>query len=87
MRNRRFDAALHAMNRSPPRKRESTDNVKAGLSPPKDGVLSHAYVPAMTSENGLPLIRHARPRAGHPRLNSIAARKGVDGRDKPGHDK
>jgi hypothetical protein len=23
---------------------------------------------------------------GHPRLNSIAARKGVDGRDKPGHD-
>jgi hypothetical protein len=31
--------------------------------------------------------RHARPCAGHPRLDSVAARKDVDGRDKPGHDK
>ena len=30
--------------------------------------------------------RHARARPGHPRLDSIAASKDVDGRDKPGHD-
>jgi hypothetical protein len=30
--------------------------------------------------------RHARLYAGHPRLESLAAPKGVDGRDKPGHD-
>src|SRR4051812_745692 len=32
-----------------------------------------------------PHDRHARPRAGHPRL-SFAFTKDVDGRDKPGHD-
>jgi hypothetical protein len=41
-------------------------------------------------ERGLLLIRHARPRAGHPRLTLLqtktAANKDVDGRDKPGHD-
>jgi seryl-tRNA synthetase len=31
------------------------------------------------------LIRHARPRAGHPRLKLLEG-KDVDGRDKPGHD-
>jgi hypothetical protein len=31
-------------------------------------------------------FRHARPRAGHPRLDGISKSKGVDGRDKPGHD-
>jgi hypothetical protein len=30
------------------------------------------------------LLRHARPCAGHPRLP--LRKKGVDGRDKPGHD-
>ena len=30
--------------------------------------------------------RHARPRAGHPRLHLIANIQDVDGRDKPGHD-
>src|SRR6185312_90745 len=33
----------------------------------------------------LPLTRHARPCAGHPRLG-YRAKKDVDGRDKPGHD-
>jgi hypothetical protein len=33
-----------------------------------------------------PLRRHARPCAGHPRLNGRAKFKDVDGRDKPGHD-
>jgi hypothetical protein len=32
------------------------------------------------------LLRHARPCAGHPRLRSVSAPKGVDGRDEPGHD-
>jgi hypothetical protein len=31
-------------------------------------------------------LRHARPCAGHPRLDGISKIKGVDGRDKPGHD-
>jgi hypothetical protein len=31
-------------------------------------------------------VRHARPCAGHPRLEAIALEKNVDGRDKPGHD-
>jgi len=34
----------------------------------------------------LPLRRHARRYAGHPRLNGIANTKDSDGRDKPGHD-
>jgi len=31
-------------------------------------------------------LRHARPCAGHPRLDGISKSKDVDGRDKPGHD-
>jgi hypothetical protein len=33
-----------------------------------------------------PPLRHARPCAGHPRLDSAQTRKDVDDRDKPGHD-
>ena len=33
------------------------------------------------------MIRHAPPRAGHPRLSLPMLSKGVDGRDKPGHEK
>jgi hypothetical protein len=35
---------------------------------------------------GIHLPRHARPRAGHPRLWVSAVALDVDGRDKPGHD-
>jgi hypothetical protein len=57
----------------------------AGHSRSKNGVLSHAYVPAMTGEcRALLLARHARLYAGHPRLP--AEKKDVDARDKRGHD-
>src|SRR5712671_4009624 len=32
------------------------------------------------------VLRHARTCSGHPRLDGISKNKGVDGRDKPGHD-
>src|SRR5215510_13459339 len=41
----------------------------------------------MSRERAVPLHRHARPCAGHPRLSFVDGRKQVvDGRDKPGHD-
>jgi hypothetical protein len=37
---------------------------------------------------GMPVLRHARACRGHPRLScGTSSKQGVDGRDKPGHDK
>src|SRR6478672_11376090 len=41
----------------------------------------------LDSARAMPLRRHARPCAGHPRLAALPQTKDVDGRDKPGHDK
>jgi hypothetical protein len=41
---------------------------------------------AITAARERHFCRHARPCAGHPRLYGVAAKKDVDGRDKPGHD-
>ena len=49
-----------------------------GLSRPKDGVLSHTYVPDIALSFVMPALV-----AG---IHALASSKGVDGRDKPGHD-
>jgi hypothetical protein len=50
------------------RGRHCLSTVMAGHSRPKDGVLSHAYVPAI-HDFLCTFIRHAQLHPGHPRLN------------------
>src|SRR5688500_9157932 len=50
-----------------------------------EAILSSPWRPVF-QPGRVPLVRQARPCAGHPRLIFSATSKDVDGRDKPGHD-
>jgi hypothetical protein len=58
---------------------KSNLSMVAIVSAPGVGILWRMFPTALDR-------RHARPRAGHPRICSGAEEKDMDGRDKPGHD-
>src|SRR5215211_7417045 len=71
-----LEPGIHALA---PRRRRKTWMAGTGPAMTERGRAAALY-PSAT------LHRHARPRAGHPRLGSSTTKTDVDGRDRPGHD-